>query len=36
MKSLILPILAVSSFVSAIAFLNPSSAAAGTIRDRYD
>ncbi len=34
MKSLILPILAVTSVVSAIAFLNPSSASAGTIRDR--
>jgi hypothetical protein len=34
MKSLILPILVVTSALSAIAFLNPSSASAGTIRDR--
>ncbi|NUN65463.1 hypothetical protein HCU40_12055 [Pseudanabaena biceps] len=34
MKSLILPIFAVTSLVSAIAFLNPSSASAETIRDR--
>lgn len=34
MKSLILPILAATSLVSAIAFLNPSSASAGEIRDR--
>lgn len=34
MKSLILPVLVVTSVLSAIAFLNPSSASAGEIRDR--
>jgi hypothetical protein len=34
MKNLILPIIAISSLVSAIAVLNPSSASAGEIRDR--
>jgi hypothetical protein len=34
LKSLICPVLAVTSVLSAIAFLNPSSASAGTIRDR--
>ena len=34
MKSLILPILAATSLVSTITLLNPSSASAGTIRDR--
>jgi hypothetical protein len=34
MKSLILPILAATSLVGTIAFLNPSSASAGEIHDR--
>jgi hypothetical protein len=34
MKSLILPVLVVTSALSAITFLNPSSASAGEIRDR--
>ncbi|PZO38311.1 MAG: hypothetical protein DCF19_16670 [Pseudanabaena frigida] len=34
MKSLILPIIAATSLVGTIALLNPSSASAGTIRDR--
>ncbi len=34
MKSLILPILAATSLVGTIAFLNPSAASAGPIRDR--